>query len=137
MAKMIGRHFTMEVSTGGVTYTTVGEVNTDSLDVNNDLADSTTNDSGGAKEEMYADSQTSGEVSGKYDSGNAGQILVMAAALNKTQLYCRFRPRTASGEKQFVFLANLANWKTSGSTGDVREFSVSVRSTGAVTYSGQ
>jgi len=138
MGKIIGRLARAAISTDGVTYTDIGEVKTIGLDTSHDLADATTNDSAGWKEEKAADSQVSLEVSGKYDSANAGQVILMAAAFAKTQVYLRFRPQVSSGvEKQVVFLSNISNYKVNTATGDVEEFSCSVRSTGAVTYATQ
>lgn len=139
MGKNIGRLATASVSTdGGATWDSIGEVKTLGLSISHDLADATTNDSGGWKEEQYADSQLSFEMAGKYDGADVGILALLDAAHNKTQITMRMRPKTDSGvEKEWQFLANISDFKVDTSTGDIEDYSCSVRSTGTVTYQTQ
>jgi predicted secreted protein len=138
MATIIGRNATVEVSTdGGTTYNTVGKATSNGLSVDVKLADETNNDSAGWEESKTADKSGSCDVKGKYNSANAGQAAVMAAAIAGTSLTVRMRPQTGATEFQWVFTAYVTSAKVDTSTGAVEDFSCSLKSTGAVVKSAQ
>jgi len=138
MSVIVGRNGKIAISTAGVTYYDLGKVVDGSLDISSDVADATTNDSGGWKEGEYADAQGALSVTMKYDSSNTGQkALIDEMCTNRAKVYFRFRPAEAAGELQWIFLATLDSVGVSMSTGDVEELSISGASSGAVACSAQ
>ena len=137
MSKMIGRLATLEISDDGITYTAIGELSSISPSWSTDMADETTNDSAGFKEEQPADSQLSLDAGGKYDPSDAGQAALAAAATGKLKKYFRFRPTTGSTEPEWTFQGHIPEFSVDTETGSVEDLSVSIQSTGTVTFGTQ
>lgn len=137
MATIIGRNLKVAISDDDITYVDLGRVLDGSLDVADDIADETTNDSGGFKEGKYADSQATLDVTLKYDSANAGQINLINAKTAKQQKFFRFRPEETSGELEWRFKANIPSLTVDTSTGEVEEMSATMESTGTITKATQ
>jgi hypothetical protein len=138
MATIIGRSEEIAISTNGSSYTAIGHVMSVTPSFSHALADETTNDSGGWEESKYADSNLSLSIDGKFNSSDAGQALLIAAATGKLTYYFRFRMQTAGGEYQYIFQGNVESFQGGGgATGEVQPFSASVKSNGTVTISTQ
>jgi len=134
MSKIIGRSCDVAISAAGSSYTELGEIMSASLSVSDDVADATTNDSGGFKEGMYADSQASLDVTMKYSKADAGQALLYTAKFAKTLYYFRVRPlASAAVEYEFIFQGLITDLTLDASTGDVEELSASIQSSGTIT----
>jgi hypothetical protein len=136
---IIGRNAKLSTSTDGSTYYDAGYVLSANKGGSMDLADNTTNDSGGYKENVYADQQTTFDVTVKYDSSNTSQLqMIDEFYSNHAGIYIRFRPQTSSGvEKQWIALCRISSLNIDTSTSDVEEMSVTFESTGTVTYQTQ
>jgi len=137
MATIIGRNAKLATSTDGVTYYDIGKATSIGQSWATDMADETNNDSAGYKEEQYADSQLTFDVSGKYDSSDTGQSALMDCAFNKTKVYFRFRPTTGVGEQEWLFQGHCADFSLDSETGSVEDFSATVNSSGTVTKQAQ
>lgn len=139
MATTIGRNAVISVSTDDSTYYNIGKVLSVSKSNGQDLADDTTNDSAGWKENAYADQQVTFDVTVKYDITNTAQQMILTEKYtNLTGLYVRFRPSTASGtEKQWKGLFRISSCNIDTSTGETEEMSVTFESSGTITYQTQ
>ena len=89
------------------------------------------------EESKTADKSASIDVKGKYNSANAGQAAVIAAAQAGTSLTVRMRPQTSAGEFQWVLTAFVSDAGVDTATGAVEDFSATFKSTGAVVKSAQ
>jgi hypothetical protein len=135
MATIIGRNTKVAISAAGATYTEIGKITSASLSYSDDIADETNNDSGGFKEGKYADSQATLDIQCKFDSSDAGQVLLLAAKTSKTGYYFRFRPAAATGERQIIFVGLVESYDVDTSTGEVSDLAASISSTGAIATS--
>jgi len=132
MSKTIGRSATVEISDNGSSWTAIGEVSSAEPSFSTDMADETTNDSAGYKEEQPADSQMSLSVSGKYDSTDPGQAALMVAAFTKAKKYYRFRPKVGAPEIEWIFQGYCPDFSVPTETGSVEDFNCTINSSGAV-----
>lgn len=138
MSVIVGRNGRVAASTNGTDYDDLGKVVSAELTITSDIADSTTNDSGGWKEGEYADAQGALSVTMKYDSSNTAQKRIIDEMhTNRTKVWFRFRPEEATGELQWIFLATVSEAGVSIATGEVEEFSCSGESSGIVAVSSQ
>ena len=138
MATIIGRSASVAVAdTIGGTYVPIGKVTSASMSFASDMADETNNDSAGFKEEQPADSQATIELAGKWDVGDAGQREIAARAVDKVLKYYRFRPKTGTGEHQYIFGAYVSDFSIDTETGAVEDLSATLVSSGTVTKSTQ
>jgi len=138
MAIIIGRNSKIAVSTDDITYNDIGKITSGSMGTTIDIADATTNDSGGFKEGEYADQQASVDVTAKYDSSNTAQGQILDEFYtNRSKLYFRIRPEESAGEREWKFLATLSDVSIDMSTGEVEEISITADSSGAITIATQ
>ncbi len=107
------------------------------MDITDDLADCTNNDSAGYKEEQLASQQASLAFTVKYVIGDTAQGQVVTAKTGRTTIYVRFRPEVAAGEKEFKFLANIPDLTIDTETEAVEEMSGTFQSTGTITTTTQ
>lgn len=138
MAIIIGRRSKIAVSINDVTYNDIGKVMSGSLGSSIDIADATTNDSGGFKEGEYADQQATVDVTAKYDSANLGQAAILTEVYtNRAKVWIRIRPEVSVGQKEWKFLATIDDATIDASTGEVEEFSFTGSSSGTITIGTQ
>jgi hypothetical protein len=137
MATIIGRSKKVAISTNGSSYTDIGKIIDATVALAHDLADETTDDSAGWKESKFADSQLTLTISGKFNSSDTGQGMLITAATGKTTYYFRWRPDEVGGERQIIMQGNVESFDREGSTGEVQTFSATIQSTGTVTESTQ
>ena len=137
MAMIVGRNAKVAISSNGSSWSDIGRVTSASLSLSDDLADATSNDSGGYKESLYADTQGTLDFSFKYEDGDTGQDALYLAKNTKATYYFRFRPQESSGENQWVFQGNIEDLSFDTETSTVGEASCTVQSTGTITKSDQ
>lgn len=138
MAIIIGRNAVIASSTDDAAYNDIGKVTSLSMSMTSDIADATTNDSGGYKEGEYADQQLSVDVTVKYDSSNTAQGQVLTEVFtNQSKLYLRIRPEESTGEQEWKALFTIDDLSVDMSTGEVEEMSFTGSSSGTVTVSTQ
>lgn len=137
MAKYLGRSWTCLAATTSPGTTSIS--NRFDADLSRDLedTDSTTNDSNGSREhEITFDS---GQLTFKVyaDESDAGLTILRDAFKNKTKIYIRFRPRgNVSGARQLDFLCSV-RLKEGGPINGLATFDVTLKRSGAETWSTQ
>lgn len=139
MAKALGTISVTHVCLDGATWVLLGKVKKMATPIKNEPVDSTDNDDGGAKSNLYGDVSYDVEGTCNYDTADAGQAILSNAALNKTVVYFRHRPRgTATGLPQISGQAVLASADIFTTEHDkVAEFAIKGSSTGLWTQSTQ
>jgi hypothetical protein len=111
-----------------------------SADLNNsmDLADDTTNDSAGNKENCYADKQSVLDVTAKYAESGGLEKVFDEYFTDQAGVTITFRPTgTGVGKDEFVFSAKVSSLNVSTTTGETIEVSMTFESSGAITYQAQ
>lgn len=97
-----------------------------------DLADDTTNSSGGYKENAYADHGLSLSVTAKYaETGGIQDVLDEIFTPTTAGLTYNYIP--VSGGYDYSFTGRIADWNISSSTGETIEISFTVQSSGTIT----
>ena len=112
MAKAIGSNSTIEVddNSGMASATAVGCVTSLSFDRTLNPVDSTDNDSGGDKEYLPGDRDSTFGITCRYDPSDAGQLELLTAYNSSAQnVYLRYRPTVGAGLLQWVANALITN----------------------------
>ncbi len=134
-----GRLAEVAHSSNGSSYTEIERVNNPRFSGQNDVAESSSNDSAGHKEFIYT--WQSGTLSFEMiaDEAATGQEAVWSSYLNRTILYWRVRPRgpNVTGDKEYFFQGLVTSMEQSADKGDVNKYSVTVQKTGAITRQNQ
>lgn len=120
------------------TYVAIEKANSPKFSTSLDTAESSNNDSGGAKE--YLPTWDGGTMSFELiaDEAAVGQEHLWTAFLSKQIRAFRLRPKAdVVGEKQIRFLGIITSIEESMDKGDVAKYSVSVQRTGAITRGDQ
>jgi hypothetical protein len=103
MADLPTRDSKVAVSAAGTTYTSVGGVkDIGDWSIQPGKGEVTDKDSGGFKEYLGGDVDMSFSINGNYNEDDAGQGILITAALARTLLYFRFRPSEATGKYEFI-----------------------------------
>ena len=137
MSHIIGDVGKIAVSTDGITYIDLGGVTSVDQDITNDAVDTTDFDSLGWKEKLYGNSEASLSITMNYDEVDAGQAILVAAAVGKTGLYFRYRPEELATKDQFIFQGVLTSLSDGSPQGDKVEMTADVESNGVVAKSAQ
>lgn len=132
----IGRTSVVKVNDGGGA-TEVQNILSADLNGGFDLADDTTNDSDGYKENAYADRQVTLDVTCKYaETGGIQDVFAQYYSATPGTLTVTYQPLGAGvGTKyEYVFTARISSCNISSSTGETIETSFTLESTGSITY---
>ena len=79
MAMIVGRNAKVAISSNGSSWSDIGRVTSASLSLSDDLADATSNDSGGYKESLYADTQGTLDFSFTVEGSNSAHAYAHAS----------------------------------------------------------
>jgi hypothetical protein len=135
MADFIARTGKLAVSDGS--FSDVGGIVSISLKIAHDDIEKTDFDDAGFKAHEYGESQysVSGEVN--LDEADAGQAKIHTAFINKTTLSIRYRPREASGARQYTFTGLVTSFDVSNERNAMGKASFEMISSGAITANTQ
>ncbi len=140
MAEKKGSDATLDVSTDGISYTDVGGVK----DVNDSWTtgtiDSNDYDEPDWDQHVQDRRSVSLSVTCNYDEEDAGQAIIFTAVKGTAaKLYFRYRPGgdDSGTGKEVIFQGTVESLDDSSSDGSMCEISLSVTSSGAVTYQTQ
>ena len=112
MAKEIGSNSTVEVddNSGFTSATAIGCVTSITFDRTLNPVDSTDNDSGGDKEYLPGDRDSTFGLTVRYDPANSGQSELLTAYNASSQtVYLRYRPTVGTGKPQWTCNALITN----------------------------
>lgn len=139
MADIKGSAAKLAASSDGVSYTDVGGVKDISLSHSAGTID--VNDFDQATWDQHLVDRMNAVLNAtmNYDEADAGQDLIRTAATTGAQYYFRYRPAgDGSGSKDEIILqGTITSMEDTSADGSPAEMSVSVQSTGAVTYQQQ
>lgn len=130
-----GRNFLLKVSsqTSPTTFVTVGGLRSTNFQLNNNPVDITNAASGGFRE-LLPDGgvqQFSMSGDGIFDSQTSGAVVLFNAARNRTVI----EGQIISGHgDEFIGFFVVAQYQRSGAFDQAEQFSVTLESTGQVTY---
>ena len=120
------------------TYVDVEKVNSPKFSSSLDTAESSSNDSGGAKEYLPTWDSSTFSFEIVADEVAVGQEHLWTAYVSKQIRAFRVRPKgNAATEKQVRFLGIVTSIEQSSDKGDVGKYSVSVQRTGSFSRSDQ
>lgn len=125
----VGFEGTLEASTDGSTYSTIGEANSVSANMARamleitDFDDTAVNRLAGLKD-------SSSSIGGHYKGSDAGQAILRNAAASGDDVYIRYRP---DGTLGFVLQGKIENFNVSADPGSTVSFDSSLQSVAAWT----
>jgi predicted secreted protein len=130
MSCIPGRYAALQVSTDGVTYVTFGKIVDVTLNLNVDELECTSHDSAGAREYIPNHHDVTMDVGARWEDGDPGQELVLAAAFAKTSLYFKFTMQTLAGKKLFAGTCFATSLNPSGPLDDTGSMDTTLRCSG-------
>lgn len=137
MAHTKSRLGKLAVSAAGSAYTDVGGVISIDYDEGTEAIDTTDFDSGGNKEAVSGENQSTLSVSFHRDEADSGQDIIRTAKQAGNLLYIRYRPYELAGADQFIAQYVLTSLKNSSARNALVECSLEAQSSGAITHSTQ
>jgi hypothetical protein len=127
MATQVSRVSLAGVSTDGVTYTTVGQVQGDiRLEISGTDIDITTHGTDTFTSTVPGRASAKMSFACLYDETDAGQTILRTSAYARTKLYYRYRPVTNTGNLEYIAQGALAGCNTYSGQDDVVRMDLSV-----------
>ncbi len=137
MTEIIGRNGTFFSSTDGAAFTQVAGVFSIESSQDQERIDKTDFDSIGHKEGEYGEDSVSYNVQWHRDDSDAGQDIVRTAMQNKTALFLRHRPESASGADQITSRVISTALNITNARNSMVDQTLQAESSGTVTFDTQ
>ncbi len=122
---------------GGTTYTAMGGVKSISFDYADDEIMTTDFDSNNFKERIAGDREASFSVDANYEEGDDVQDDLLAEMVDTNLAHVRIRPQVGTGKLQYTMQVLLDASGFVLPENDASSFTISGKSTGAITRSTQ
>lgn len=132
MAQYKGRDFLLKIKTGVSTYTTIGGVKDTQLTINNSVVDATHKGSAGVRTLLAQAGINSMQISasGLFDNDAAIDVMEPLAHSGDAEVYQIVAGNGDTYQGSFI----VSSFSRSGSLDGVEQFSVTLESSGAVTF---
>lgn len=136
MGEQLGRVSTVYISIdGGSTYNKIAEVKDPTGALARDLHDATSNDDGLWKVDVKGHKKFTISLTCNYDISDTGQTNLIQAEFSDTATNFKFRPSGDTvGNKEYLGVFNVSSTDLSTPTQGIAELSVSMESSGTITY---
>ena len=115
---------------GGTNYKKLGELRDMTINIEAELIDATSHDSGGWREFIAGLKNWSISHEGLFIETNVGQADARSALLNDTALKVRFRPKDLATKVQFSGDAFMSSEEQANPNDDASTFSTEIQGTG-------
>ena len=129
MGVNVGFEGTLEASTDGSSYSTVGKANSVSANLGRAMLEITDFDDT-AVDRISGLKDSSVSISGHYVGDDAGQVILKNAAASGNDVYLRYRP---DGTLGFVLQGKIENYNVSADPGSTATFDSSLQANTAWT----
>lgn len=139
MADQKGTDSNVAISSDGISWTTIGQLNTASLQIRSRSVTRNNLDTQHDRV-LHAKDSTGGSCRGNRDAADAGQELVRTALLaqkNGTQYHIRFREEVATGSEEVFGQVHILDKNTDVNDENYNDFAMSWEWNGAPTIQAQ
>lgn len=141
MADTRGSAYELDVSTDGVSYTSVGGIKDAGLSFGRDKIDVNDFDQPNFHQALSDRVMATLSATMNYDESDAGQAIIMTnnGSTLPAALYWKVRPKgdDVGTSKEYIFQADITSLDVPNADGSPVEMSLTAESTGAITYQTQ